>query len=135
VCECFAAVNPTLRSGKWAASGNSIRLGLVGLSAQLAERRTKEIGIRKAMGANTADILRLLLWQLTQPVLASIVAAWLVAGLLMNRWLHGFAAHVALDPGLMVAAAGAGLVIALATVAIHCYLIARAHPIAALRYE
>jgi putative ABC transport system permease protein len=110
-------------------------LGLVGLSASLAERRTKEIGIRKALGANTADILRLLLWQFTQPVLASIVAAWLVAGLLMNRWLHGFAAHVALDPGLMVAAAAAGLVIALATVGVHCYLIARAHPVAALRYE
>jgi putative ABC transport system permease protein len=110
-------------------------LGLVGLSASLAERRTKEIGIRKAMGANTADILRLLLWQFTQPVLASIAVAWLVAGLLMNRWLHGFAEHVALDPGLMVTAAAAGLVIALATVSIHCYLIARAQPVAALRYE
>lgn len=110
-------------------------LGLVGLSASLAERRTREIGIRKAMGANTADILRLLLWQFTQPVLASIAVAWLVAGLLMNRWLHGFAEHVALDPGLMVTAAVAGLVIALATVSLHCYLIARAHPVAALRYE
>jgi len=110
-------------------------LGLVGLSASLAERRTKEIGIRKAMGANTADILRMLLWQFTQPVLASIAVAWLVSGLLMNRWLHGFAEHVALDPGLMVTAAAAGLVIALATVSIHCYLIARAHPVAALRYE
>jgi hypothetical protein len=53
----------------------------------------------------------------------------------MNRWLHGFAEHVALDPGLMVAAAVAGLVIALATVSLHCYLIARAHPVATLRYE
>jgi putative ABC transport system permease protein len=110
-------------------------LGLVGLSASLAERRTKEIGIRKAMGANTADILRMLLWQFTQPVLASIAVAWLVSGLLMNCWLHGFAEHVALDPRLMVTAAVAGLLIALATVSIHCYLIARAHPVAALRYE
>ncbi len=83
-------------------------LGLVGLSASLAERRTKEIGIRKAMGANTADILQMLLWQFTQPVLASIAVAWLVAGLLMNHWLHGFAEHVALDPGLMVTAAVGG---------------------------
>jgi putative ABC transport system permease protein len=110
-------------------------LGLVGLSASLAERRTKEIGIRKAMGANTADILRMLLWQFTQPVLASIAVAWLVAGLFMNHWLHGFAEHVALDPGLMATAAAAGLLIALATVSIHCYLIARARPVAALRYE
>ena len=110
-------------------------LGLVGLSASLAQRRTKEIGIRKAMGAGTADVLRMLLWQFTRPVLASMLIAWLVAGMLMNRWLHGFAYHVKLDPWLMVAAAAAGLVIALATVSVHCILIARARPVAALRYE
>jgi putative ABC transport system permease protein len=110
-------------------------LGLVGLSASLAERRTKEIGIRKAMGAHTADILRMLLWQFTRPVLVSMGAAWVVAGFVMNRWLHGFAYHVELDAWLMVGAAGAGLIIALATVSTHCYLIARARPVAALRYE
>ena len=110
-------------------------LGLVGLSASLAERRTKEIGIRKAMGAHTADILRMLLWQFTRPVLVSIAAAWVVAGFVMNRWLHGFAYHVELDAWLMVGAAVAGLVIALVTVSTHCYLIARARPVEALRYE
>jgi putative ABC transport system permease protein len=110
-------------------------LGLVGLSASMAERRTKEIGIRKAMGANTSDILRLLLWQFAQPVLGSIVIAWIIAGAVMNRWLHGFAYHVELDPWLLLAAAGAGLAIALSTVGAHCYLIARARPVAALRYE
>jgi putative ABC transport system permease protein len=110
-------------------------LGLVGLSASLAERRTREIGIRKAMGAHTADILRMLLWQFTRPVLASMAVAWLVAGLIMNRWLHNFAYHVELDVWLMAGAAAAGLIIALATVSTHCYLIARARPVAALRYE
>jgi len=110
-------------------------LGLVGLSASMAERRTKEIGIRKAMGANTSDILRLLLWQFARPVLGSIVIAWIIAGAVMNRRLHGFAYHVELDPWLLLAAAGAGLVIALSTVGAHCYLIARARPVAALRYE
>jgi putative ABC transport system permease protein len=110
-------------------------LGLVGLSASLAQRRTKEIGIRKAMGAHTADILRMLLWQFTRPVLASVSVAWLVAGVVMNRWLHGFAYHVELDVRLMAGAAVAGLIIALATVSTHCYLIARARPVAALRYE
>jgi len=110
-------------------------LGLVGLSASLAERRTKEIGIRKAMGANTADILRMLLWQFTRPVLAAMAVAWVVAGLIMNRWLHGFAYHVELDVWLMLAAAAVGLLIALSTVGVHCYLIARARPVAALRYE
>lgn len=110
-------------------------LGLMGLSASLAERRTKEIGIRKAMGADTADILRMLLWQFTRPVLGAMVVAWVVAGIIMNHWLHGFAYHVALDPRLMFAAAIAGLLIALFTVGVHCYLIARARPVAALRYE
>jgi len=110
-------------------------LGLVGLSASLAERRTKEIGIRKAMGAHTTDILRMLLWQFTRPVLVSMAAAWIVAGFVMNRWLHGFAYHVELDLWLMAGAALVGLMIALATVSTHCYLIARARPVAALRYE
>ncbi|MBS0419015.1 MAG: ABC transporter permease [Proteobacteria bacterium] len=110
-------------------------LGLVGLSASLAQRRTKEIGIRKAMGAQSRDILRMLLWQFTQPVLGAMVVAWLVAGLVMNRWLHGFAYHVELDWWLMLAAAVVGLLLALATVGTHCYLIARARPVAALRYE
>jgi len=110
-------------------------LGLVGLSASLAERRTKEIGIRKAMGAGTADIVRMLLWQFTQPVLGGMAVAWLVAGIIMNRWLHGFAYHVALDVWWMLAAALLGLLIALFTVGAHCYLIARARPVAALRYE
>ena len=110
-------------------------LGLVGLSASLAERRTKEIGIRKAMGANTGDILRMLLWQFTRPVLGAMAVAWVVAGFIMDRWLHGFAYHVNLDLWWMLAAAVVGLLIALSTVGVHCYLIARARPVAALRYE
>jgi putative ABC transport system permease protein len=110
-------------------------LGLAGLAASLAQRRTKEIGIRKAMGAHTGDILRLLLWQFTRPVLWSIVIAWVVAGAAMRHWLQGFAYHVDLDPWLLLAAAGSGLAIALSTVAAHCYLVARARPVAALRYE
>ena len=110
-------------------------LGLAGLAAAQAERRTKEIGIRKAMGANTGDILRLLLWQFTRPVLWTIVIAWVVAGAAMRHWLQGFARHVDLDPWLLLAAASAGLAIALSTVAAHCYLVARAKPVAALRYE
>jgi len=110
-------------------------LGLAGLSASMAERRTREIGIRKAMGADTGDILRLLLWQFTRPVLGAMIIAWLVAGAVMSHWLEGFAHHVELDPWLLLAAAAAGLVIALSTIGAHCYLIARSRPVAALRYE
>lgn len=99
-------------------------LGLVGLAAAIAEQRTKEIGIRKAMGASTADVLRLLLWQFTQPVLAANLLAWPVAGYLMSRWLHGFAYHVGLSAWLFVAAAITALLIALATVTVHAVLVA-----------
>jgi putative ABC transport system permease protein len=110
-------------------------LGLAGLAASVAERRTKEIGIRKAMGASTNDVLRLLLWQFLRPVLWSVMIAWVIAGVVMNHWLQGFAYHVELDPWLFVASAVLGLGIALLTVSFHCYLVARARPVEALRHE
>jgi putative ABC transport system permease protein len=110
-------------------------LGLLGLASSVAERRTREIGVRKAMGAGDADIVRLLLWQFGQPVLWANLIAWPVAGYLMNRWLHGFAYHVPLPPAIFLAAAGVTLAIALLTVSVHSLLVARAKPVLALRYE
>jgi putative ABC transport system permease protein len=110
-------------------------LGLFGLSAFTAERRTKEIGIRKAMGASTGDVMRLLLWQFSKPVLWANLIAWPVSAFIMNRWLQGFAYHIDLAPWLFFASTALALVIALATVSVHCYLVARAKPIHALRYE
>jgi putative ABC transport system permease protein len=110
-------------------------LGLVGLAAALAERRVKEIGIRKAIGAGTTDILRLLLWQFTQPVIWASLLAWPIIAILMNHWLQGFAYHIALNPLLFVLASALALAVTLLTVSTHCYLVARAKPVAALRYE
>jgi putative ABC transport system permease protein len=110
-------------------------LGLFALSAYTAERRTKEIGVRKAMGATTFDIMRLLLWQFTQPVLWANLIAWPLAWLVMDRWLHGFAYHVDLPLWLFVAAAIAAVLIAWLTVGAHAFLVARAKPVSALRYE
>ena len=110
-------------------------LGLFGLSAYSAEQRTKEIGIRKAMGASRVDILRMLLWQFAKPILWANLIAWPVAGLLMHHWLQGFANHVGLNPLIFIGASTVALVIALASVAGHALLVARAHPAAALRYE
>jgi putative ABC transport system permease protein len=110
-------------------------LGLFALSAYTAERRTKEIGIRKAMGASSADILRLLMWQFAQPVLWANVVALPLAWLAMDSWLKGFAYHVDQAPWTFVAAAGAGVVIAWATVFFHALRVARARPVGALRYE
>jgi putative ABC transport system permease protein len=110
-------------------------LGLFALSAYTAERRTKEIGIRKAMGASSSDILRLLLWQFAKPVLWANVVALPVAWLAMNWWLQGFAYRVSLAPWTFVASAAAAVVIAWATVFVHALRVARARPVGALRYE
>ena len=110
-------------------------LGLFALAAFTTERRTKEIGVRKAMGASTGDVVKLLLWQFTLPVLWANLIAWPAAWWAMNRWLHGFAYRVDLPPWLFLAATAVAVVIALVTVSTHAWLVARAKPVTALRYE
>jgi putative ABC transport system permease protein len=110
-------------------------LGLFGIAVSTAERRTKEIGVRKAMGAGNAQIVALLLWQFAQPVLWANVLAWPLAWWLMRRWLSGFAYHVALHWWVFAAASLGALLIALATVAGQAWLTARAKPVLALRDE
>jgi putative ABC transport system permease protein len=110
-------------------------LGLFGIAAFSSERRTKEIGIRKVMGAETHDIMRMLLWQFSKPVLYGSLIAWPAAAYIMNRWLNGFAYHVPLAPWLFIATTALTLIVALATVSAHCWPVARAKPAAALRYE
>ena len=110
-------------------------LGLFSMGAFTAERRTKEIGVRKANGAGTADVLRLLLWQFTQPVLWANLLAWPLAFWAGEHWLQGYAYHVSLPPWLFLAASAAVVLIALATVAGQAFLTARANPASALRYE
>jgi putative ABC transport system permease protein len=110
-------------------------LGLLGLAASIAERRTREIGIRKAFGADTGNIIRLLLQQFAKPVLWANLIAWPVTAYATHRWLQGFAYHVDLALWLFPAAAALALLIALLTVSTHSILVARAKPVAALRYE
>jgi putative ABC transport system permease protein len=110
-------------------------LGLFALSAFATERRRKEIGVRKAMGADTGDIVQLLAWQFARPAVWANLIAWPVAGFAMHRWLRGFAYHVNLQPSLFLAAAGIALIIALFTVSLHSFLAARSKPAAALHRE
>lgn len=110
-------------------------LGLFGLSLFSAQQRTKEVGIRKAMGAGSREIMCLLLWQFTRPVLLATVLALPLGAWLMQRWLNGFAQRVTLDVWLLLAAGAAAIVIGTLTVAVHVYFVARWRPAAALRCE
>jgi putative ABC transport system permease protein len=110
-------------------------LGLFGLAAFTAERRTKEIGIRKVLGARTMDIVRLLVWQFSRPVLIANLIAWPVAWWAMRDWLNGFDTRMALTPVPFLVAGGLALLIAGVTIAGHAFKVARANPIRALRYE
>jgi putative ABC transport system permease protein len=110
-------------------------LGLFGLAAFTAERRTKEIGIRKVLGARTRDIVRLLVWQFSRPVLIANIIAWPVAWWLMRDWLNSFDQRITLGPIPFVIAALVALTIAVVTVVGHAMKVARANPIHALRYE
>ncbi|MFL6730722.1 MAG: ABC transporter permease [Sphingomicrobium sp.] len=110
-------------------------LGLFGLAAFTAERRTKEIGIRKVLGARTRDIVRLLVWQFSRPVIIANIIAWPVAWWLMRDWLNGFDQRIPLTPIPFIIAAAIALGIAIGTVVGHALKVARANPIHALRYE
>lgn len=112
-------------------------LGLYGLASFTAEQRTKEIGIRKVLGATVVDIVRLLVWQFSRPVLIANIIAWPVAWYLMSGWLEGF--QYRLESSFLMTSAliasVVALVIAWITVASRAVKVAQANPIHALRYE
>lgn len=113
-------------------------MGLFGLASFTVTRRTKEIGIRKVMGASSAKILRLLLRQMSVPVLIANIIAWPIAWFTMSEWIASFNYRIDLTGYFAAAAAtavAATLVIAWATIAGHAIRVARANPILALRYE
>ncbi|OYU16494.1 MAG: ABC transporter permease [Alphaproteobacteria bacterium PA4] len=110
-------------------------LGLYGLAAFTAERRTREIGIRKVLGANTGDIVRLLVWQFSRPVLIANIIAWPVAWWLMRDWLDGFSNRIDLGPQWFIGAGALAAIIAAATIIGHALKVAQRSPALALRYE
>jgi putative ABC transport system permease protein len=110
-------------------------LGLFGLAAFTAGRRTREIGIRKVFGARTRDLVFLLLWQFSVPVLVANAIAWPVAWYYLHGWLQGFAYHITLSPLYFLGAGAGAMMIAWVTVFTHARKVASANPIHALRYE
>lgn len=110
-------------------------IGLFGLAAFMAESRTKEIGIRKVMGASMAQIVRMLVVQFSKPVMWALLVALPLAYLASGVYLNFFANRLAMPEVIVVLAGVLSVAFAWAIVAVHAIKIARASPIQALRYE
>jgi putative ABC transport system permease protein len=108
---------------------------LFGLAAQIAEQRTKEIGIRKVMGATVAGITLLLTRDFMKWIIVANVIAWPTAYLAMNRWLQNYAYRTSIGVEIFILAAFIALFIALLTVSLQTIRAAVADPVESLRYE
>ena len=110
-------------------------IGLFGLAAFMAEQKTKEIGIRKVLGASNNQIVKLLIWQFSRPVLWAIPIALGIAYFASSTYLEFFAERIGLPYGMLIGAGAGGLLLSWLTVAIHAFNIAKTNPINALHYE
>ena len=110
-------------------------LGLYGLSSFVIERRIREIGIRKVLGAKVGDIIRLMVWQFSKPVMVANIIAWPAAWYLNGEWLASFAYRIDLTIVPFVLSGGLALAVACLIVGLLAYKTAQANPIKALRTE
>jgi putative ABC transport system permease protein len=132
--------DPDARRGQLFAAGAVLSgiiacLGLYGLAAFNTSRRFKEIGIRKTLGASTADVMRLLIGEFLRPVLWANLIAWPLAWFAMRAWLAGFDQRIELNPAYFLIPSLAAIVVAVLTVAEQAFRVARSEPSRALRYE
>ena len=110
-------------------------LGLFGLASFMAEQRTKEIGIRKVLGATVSNIVLLLSKEFAKWVFVANVIAWPIAYYAVNKWLQGFAYRTTIGLWIFILAAVMVLFIALLTVSYQSFKAAMANPVNALKYE
>ena len=110
-------------------------LGLYGLSAYLAERRTRELGIRKVLGATGFQLVYLLSATFTKPILIATLIAVPLAWYGMSQWLSGFAYHVSIEWTIFAIAFLSALVIAWLTVSFESIKAASTNPVNSLRSE
>jgi len=110
-------------------------VGLLGLASFAAEQRTKEIGVRKVLGASVPSVIGLLSREFVVLVLLANVVAWPVAYYFMNRWLEGYAYRIGLSWWVFVVSGITVLIMALVSVTVQTLRAASANPVEALRYE
>jgi len=110
-------------------------LGLFGLASFTAEKRTKEIGIRKVLGASVSGIVLLLTKEFTKWVILANLIAWPIAYYVMSRWLQNFAYHVNIRIWTFLLSAALALVTALITISFRAVKTAASNPVESLRYE
>ena len=110
-------------------------LGLFGLVTYAAEQRTKEIGVRKVLGASVGGIVAMLSKDFAKLVLIASVIAFPVAWWAMNKWLQSFAYRINISWWIFVVAGMAAIVIALITVSFQAIKAAMANPVKSLRTE
>jgi putative ABC transport system permease protein len=110
-------------------------LGLFGLAAYAAEQRTKEIGIRKVLGASVSAIVNTLSKDFIKLVLISIAITTPVAWYLMNKWLQDFAYRISIQWWVLVLAGAGAMLIAVVTVSFQSVKAALANPVNSLKNE
>ena len=110
-------------------------MGLLGLIAFTAQQKTKEIGIRKVLGASISEIVRLLAVDFVKVVLIALLIASPIAGYFMNKWLQGFAYRIDIPWWVFALSGAAALTIALLTMGFQAIKAASANPVKSLRTE
>ena len=110
-------------------------LGLFGLASFTAEQRTKEIGVRKVLGASATQIITLLSREFITLIIFANLIAWPIAYFAMNQWLQDFAYRINLHPLIFLMGGTLTFLIAFLTVGYQAYKSAQTNPIESLRYE
>jgi len=110
-------------------------LGLFGLAAYSAERRTKEVGIRKVLGASSVGLAALLTKDFLRLVLAANILAWPITYFALNKWLQNFAYSIGIELWIFALSAGIAVLIAFLTISFQAGKAAAAPPVKSLRYE
>ena len=110
-------------------------LGLLGLASYTAQQRTKEIGVRKVMGASALNLLMMLVKDFAKWILIANIIAWPVTYYLVNKWLQNYAYRIETGLWVFILSGGIALVIALSIVSFQAIKAATANPVKSLRYE